>query len=146
MSGRLKKLTVEQVSESVKMYEQGLSLQIIGNYFTVSRQAMWSLLRCRIQLRDKRRYGESNNFYTGTKANGKAQNILEYALLKGIIKRPGQCSKCGKECKFKNGRDGIQAHHSDYNKPLDVMWLCQKCHHEWHKINKAVAFKGKIKQ
>ena len=42
-------------------------------------------------------------------------------------------------CRWKNR---IQAHHCDYNKPLEVMWLCQKCHHEWHKNNKAVAFKG----
>ena len=25
---------------------------------------------------------------------------------------------------------------------FEDVWLCQKCHHEWHKNNKAVAFKG----
>ena len=46
-----------------------------------------------------------------------------------ILKRRG--------CRFRP-KSGIQAHHCDYNKPYDVMWLCQKCHHEWHKNNKAI--------
>lgn len=28
-----------------------------------------------------------------------------------------------------------QAHHDNYYEPLNVRWLCRKCHDEWHKFN-----------
>ena len=123
---------------AVEMYEAGFSVEDISDYYGVSRQSMWkSLQRRGIKFRDNRKYGSENHFYRGTKANDKAQNILEKAIEKGIIKRKDVCECCGASYKFSDGRTGIQAHHCDYNKPLDVMWLCQKCHYEWHKHNKA---------
>jgi len=32
----------------------------------------------------------------------------------------------------------VQAHHDDYTKPLEIRWLCIKCHHLWHSENKAI--------
>ena len=64
--------------------------------------------------------------------------ILEQAIEDGIIARKSECEQCGANGTFKDGRTEVQAHHGDYNKPLDVTWLCQKCHHEWHIHNKAV--------
>lgn len=40
-----------------------------------------------------------------------------------LIKQP--CEVCGRE-------DRVHAHHCDYDKPLDVMWLCPICHRAWH--------------
>jgi hypothetical protein len=52
----------------------------------------------------------------------RARAVLRWALLTmKISKKP--CEICGCEEK-------IQAHHEDYSKPLDVIWLCPK-HHAW---------------
>ncbi len=91
----------------------------------------------------RERKGDENHFFRGgEKASDKTQNILEYALKRGLIEKRTNCELCGQEKKFKNGRSGIQAHHPDYNKPLAVMWLCQKCHYQWHKNNKSTLLKG----
>jgi len=53
----------------------------------------------------------------------KARYLLRRAVKIGdIIKKP--CEVCG-EIK-------VHAHHTDYSKPLDVMWLCHKHHVEIH--------------
>ena len=136
--GKLRKLTPEQAEESVRLYDQGLSCGQIGAYFGVSRQSMWDLLRRRTTMRSRLRYGKDNHFYRGgTTADDKAQNLLEQALEDGIIERHYICEACGDSGAFVDGRNKVQAHHDDYNKPLTVRWLCQKCHHEWHKEHRA---------
>ncbi|MFC3631443.1 hypothetical protein ACFOM8_18590 [Paracoccus angustae] len=30
------------------------------------------------------------------------------------------------------GRDGVDAHHARYDEPLDVRWLCRRCHVKLH--------------
>lgn len=132
---KLKKLTQEQVNESVSLYEKGFSLQQIGSLWGVSRQSMHDLFKRRIELRPQKRVGKDNHFYRGgVKSDPKVHDITEKAILKGIL-TPEPCEHCGSNGKMKDGRNEVQAHHDNYNKPLDVRWLCQKCHHEWHKVN-----------
>ncbi len=56
----------------------------------------------------------------------KARWALRNAVRQGRIKK-GKC-KINKQC---HGR--IEAHHKDYSKPLDVVWLCQKHHAKLHR-------------
>lgn len=139
MAQWLRKLTQEQVDECVAMYDGGMSLAPIASYFGVSRQAMWSLLKKRTTMRPQRQVGAANHFHRGGPTeDDAAQNMVELALRHGTMMRPSACESCGSSGRFRDGRTSVQAHHPDYNKPLDVMWLCQRCHHAWHKENRAV--------
>lgn len=57
-----------------------------------------------------------------TKQN--AQKCVEAALKSGALTNPGVCYGCG--CGSSEHR--IEAHHHDYTKPLEVVWLCTPCH------------------
>lgn len=147
----LKKLTPEQVGESIALYESGESCGAIAARYGVSRQAMWDLLRRRIDLRAPRRLSPAereerksepgfNPFERGgSLASDYAQNKAEKAVAAGKLIRPEICEEClGPGKPFKDGRSPIQAHHDDYNKPLEVRWLCQQCHFDWHRENRPV--------
>lgn len=54
-----------------------------------------------------------------------AHNAVCRAVRNGRISKPSTCSVCGE-----SGR--IEAHHNDYSKPLDVIWLCCECHKRAH--------------
>ncbi len=56
----------------------------------------------------------------------KAHDAVSNAIRDGKLERPSHCESCFQE-KFVHG------HHEDYNKPLDVDWLCIKCHFELHR-------------
>jgi hypothetical protein len=56
-----------------------------------------------------------------TQVNAKA---LEAVRLGTIIK-PTTCSACPT-------MSGLEMHHPDYAKPLEVLWVCKKCHADAH--------------
>lgn len=56
----------------------------------------------------------------------RARTLLNHALITKKIIKPKKCTVCFKSKK-------IQAHHEDYTKPLDIIWLCIECHRNTHK-------------
>ncbi len=143
MSGKLKKLTEEQVSEAIELYSKGFSYGEIASFYDVTRQSMWDVLTRRgVESRPQLKYGKENHFYRGGElADDKAQGMAEKAIARGIL-IPEPCEICGANGVMKDGRNEVQAHHDDYNQPLEVRWLCQAHHHEWHKTNKPIQRRG----
>ena len=99
-------------------------------------------------LRAKSRRWQRNNKSVGKrwkKANGKkirttnrrlrkarpdrqrAYDAVARALRNGEIDRE-PCESCGRSPKKVNGRNRIHAHHGDYSRPLEITWLCSRCH------------------
>lgn len=56
-----------------------------------------------------------------TKANARTK-VLQAIAAGKLVRQP--CEVCGAQV--------VEAHHADYSKPLDVMWLCARHHAEWH--------------
>lgn len=131
------------LDEAAKMYAAGLSLASIGDHYGKTRQSMWKAMRRRgVALRSKVKLKEDNHFFRGgARAVRRVARLVERAVQIGALKKPSVCSRCKKSDRFSDGRSNIQAHHDDYNRPLDVRWLCQRCHHRWHQTNAAVPFK-----
>jgi hypothetical protein len=54
----------------------------------------------------------------------KAQTAVNNAIRdKRLVK--GICAFCATD-------NNVHAHHKDYSRPLDVVWLCAQCHHRLH--------------
>jgi len=60
-----------------------------------------------------------------------AHVLFGNAVRAGRIEKKSECSVCG-------STEKIEGHHDDYTKPLDVRWLCEKCHKQWHRENKPI--------
>jgi hypothetical protein len=55
-----------------------------------------------------------------------AHQAVQIAIKRGLLHRPDSCSILGCQA------TSVVAHHQDYDKPLDVQWLCRKHHRMIH--------------
>lgn len=73
----------------------------------------------------KREWQKKEEWRRRNKVKRAAHAITSNAVRTGrLIKQP--CIRCG-------SRRNIHAHHEDYFKPLEVMWLCRTCHGKRHR-------------
>lgn len=55
----------------------------------------------------------------------RAHQLVAGAIKKGTLVRAEACERCGKRPTLP---DRIEASHDSYDKPLEVEWLCRRCH------------------
>lgn len=70
----------------------------------------------------------SSAFKKRNPSKNRAHSLVYFGVKTGkLIKTP--CSVCGEE--------RVQAHHDDYEKPYEVLWVCGAHHREIHKRKEA---------
>lgn len=57
--------------------------------------------------------------------------ISQKAVTNGLLVKASNCSAC-------DSPEKIEGHHDDYTKPMEVRWLCEGCHKEWHRNNRPI--------
>lgn len=62
----------------------------------------------------------------------KAHNIVNNALRDKKLVKSLSCECCG------IFTESLHAHHCDYSKPLELLWLCSPCHKTWHRNNNSI--------
>jgi hypothetical protein len=89
----------------------------------------------KVQERDRERYRQQPDVRARIRAGADRWNAehplayrAHYAVSNAI--RDGRLFK--QPCTICGGVENIHAHHRDYSKPLDVVWLCVKCHQRIH--------------
>ncbi len=85
----------------------------------------------KIQLRGPKKTASNNKWEIANPEKRTAHKRVERAVRSGRLERR-PCERCGSEV-------NVHAHHDDYSRPLEVMWLCQLHHKERHRELAATA-------
>lgn len=100
-----------------------------------SRKASCTEDQWRLRLESKRKWDLENperkaevtkKYRENNPKKYKAHSMVGSAIKSGKL-TPQPCSVCSAE--------KAHGHHPDYDKPLDVIWLCAEHHSEWHLLN-----------
>ena len=75
----------------------------------------------------KRRYQSRHGENERTRARSAVKRAIDSGEL--VVSK---CEICNEFPKRSDGARAVQAHHEDYLKPLEVKWLCVRCHNDLH--------------
>lgn len=118
-----------------------------------SKDGLTASCKACLKIRDRNRENESRRqkrreykkTEAGKQAHKRAMDAyhkrypMKYAshVITGNAIRDGKLIQAS-ECSVCKSTEKIEGHHDDYTKPLEVRWLCESCHKEWHRHNKPI--------
>jgi len=114
--------------ETPRHPENVASMIIVGNQSVAV--PISGLMNCDHICVDKR----PENVYTSDIVLTNARDLVYQATKAGRLVR-GPCTRCGSTV-------GVEGHHEDYHKALEVIWLCRPCHWALHRERKDMARSG----
>lgn len=79
------------------------------------------------QRMNRKRHGELSE---EQRLKSNARSYLHTYIARGKVEKGEHCAACGESPNALLGR--IEAHHADYSKPLEVIWLHRRCHLDHH--------------
>lgn len=87
--------------------------------------------RAQYQKQYRARYPEkvkeyAKKAYAERKENMYARYAINEMVRRGAINKKSKCEHC-------HSAERLDAHHPDYSKPLEVIWLCRPCHMKIHR-------------
>jgi hypothetical protein len=126
----------KECSKCKKAYGAFKKSGILDFFFNDNSRADGFSNNCKNCYKEKESKRIRTNRYAHTKRSTlrypekhEARIKLNNAVRVGKIIKSSHCQHCGEETK-------TQGHHVDYSKPLDVLWLCPKCHGRQHRLER----------
>jgi len=134
---RTKTLAADKLDEVLNLIGKGVPIERLAKKFNVSKAYMANvkvlgkipqphsnaLTEHGVAL--EKSLAASTKHHNANRNKKNARSRLQYAVEVGEMVRPTVCPACGLE-KF------VEGHHEDYSKPLEVIWMCSKCHGKHH--------------
>lgn len=121
------RVSMQLVPSSVKTF----ICLVCGNAFTARRPRGTCSKVCRLE-RFARRWAASREALLQRRACQKqihaTHQKVQTALRNGGLIRRSTCGRCGRI----GNHHQVTGHHDDYSRPLDVQWLCSRCHRRRH--------------
>ena len=117
------------ITENIDTPDRKLKTQIDSKFnITISHVAIGNFRRKAKELKTHEDLRMTEELRIENKKKNLARSQVFRARKKKIIEKKTECEICG------NKSEIIHGHHRDYNKPLDVVWVCPKCHKHLHRI------------
>ena len=123
---RCKQTLLESEFRKDRSQSDGLQHRCRPCHVEANREWVARNLETRRESQRRRELRKPGRIRKATDEQKRAVRVVANAVKAGTLIRPNHCGHCG------TSDSPIQAHHHDYSLPLEVTWLCAKCHGYLH--------------